>query len=330
MTMGEMGEREFLRSIRDLVSEIDGARLGFDDDASDIPFAGDRSLVINVDTFVGKTDRLPGMTEAQVGRKTAVMALSDLVAKGASPVATMLSLCVPQNFEVPAAQEVVRGFSQYCLKSGIPFIGGDVGSSSDVVVTGVAVGVSPPDGIVTRGGAKVGDIVAVNEKFGLTSVAFEILLNEQKAEADLRSRALAAAYKPDIHYGLVSALVEKGAVTSSMDSSDGLGITLNTMAAHSELSFLIDDLPIADGVADFAQNLGVQERKMVMEGGEEFSLVLTIQEDCWEEALEITRSMHAPIQKIGRVSAGQGVRFKTPEGYVEIPPKGYDNFREWE
>ncbi|MFW9943449.1 MAG: hypothetical protein ACFFB7_00465, partial [Candidatus Sifarchaeia archaeon] len=114
------------------------------------------------------------------------------------------------------------------------------------------------------------------------------------------------------------------------DSSDGLGITLNTMASHSELSFLIHDLPIAEGVADFALALGVQERKMVMEGGEEFALVLTIQEDRWEEALEITRSMHAPLQKIGRVSAGQGVQFKTPEGYFEIPPRGYDNFREWE
>jgi thiamine monophosphate kinase len=102
------------------------------------------------------------------------------------------------------------------------------------------------------------------------------------------------------------------------------------MAAHSDLSFLIDDLPIADGVAGFAQDLGVRERKMVMEGGEEFGLVLTIQEDRWDEALEITRSMHAPLQKIGRVSAGQGVRFKTPKGYVEISPRGYDNFREWE
>jgi len=329
MTMGEIGERQFLRSIRDLVSEIDGARLGFDDDASDIPFTGEKSLVINVDTFVGKTDRLPGMTDAQVGRKTAVMALSDLVAKGASPVATMMSLCVPQDFEVTAAQEVVRGFSQYCLKSGIPYIGGDVGSSSDVIVTGIAIGVAPPDGIVTRGGAKEGDIVAVSEKFGLTSAAFEILLNGKKAEADLKNRALAAAYKPDIQYGLVSALVEKDAVTSSMDSSDGLGITLSTMAFHSRMSFLIHDLPIADGVADFARNIGVQEMKMVMEGGEEFGLAITIREDRWNKALETAQSMHVPLQQIGRVSAGQGVRFKTPDGYIEIPPRGYDNFREW-
>ena len=69
---------------------------------------------------------------------------------------------------------------------------------------------------------------------------------------------------------------------------------------------------------------------MVMEGGEEFVLVLTIREDRWNKALEIAQSMRAPLQRIGRVSAGQGVRFKTPEGYVEIPPRGYDNFREWE
>ncbi|MFQ5831508.1 MAG: thiamine-phosphate kinase [Candidatus Thorarchaeota archaeon] len=330
MTMGEMGERQFLRSIRDLVGEIDGARLGFDDDASDIPFTDDKSLVINVDTLVGKTDWLPGMTEAQVGRKTAVMALSDLIAKGASPVATMLSLCVPQDFEAVAAQELMRGFSQYCLKSRVPFIGGDVGSSNDVILTGVAIGLANPDGIIARGGARSGDIVAVTGKFGLTSVAFEILLNGRKAEDNLKSRALGAAYKPDIHHGFVSALVKKRAVTSSMDSSDGLAITLNTMAAHSKLSFLIEHLPIAEDVTHFAKDIDVQERKLVLEGGEEFILVLTIPHDRWDDALGVARKTHTPLWRIGHAREGEGVQLETSEGYVEIPPKGYDNFREWE
>ncbi|MHA2042786.1 MAG: thiamine-phosphate kinase, partial [Candidatus Thorarchaeota archaeon] len=253
-----------------------------------------------------------------------------IVAKGATPLATLLSMCVPKEFDALAAQELVRGFSQYCVKTGVPFIGGDVGSSSDVVLTGVAVGIAPPEGIVTRGGTKDGDIIAVSGNFGLTSVAFEVLLNGKKADDDLRSKAIGAAYRPDIHFGFVSALAEKGVISASMDSSDGLGITLNTMAAQSGLSFLIENLPTAKGVAQFSKELSIPEWKLVMKGGEEFILVLTIPEAHWDDAYKIARKMHVPLKRIGYASPGEGVFHKTSEGLHEISAVGYDNFREWE
>ncbi|MFX0107259.1 MAG: thiamine-monophosphate kinase, partial [Candidatus Hodarchaeota archaeon] len=284
----------------------------------------------NIDTFVRETDWLPGMTGAQAGRKTAVMALSDIVAKGASPVATLLSMCVPKNYNASEAQEIVRGFSQYCIKSNVPFIGGDVGSSTDIVLSGVALGVAPPDGIVPRGGASDGDIVAVTGDFGLTSTAFRILLQGAQAEEELKSRAIGAAYRPDIHFGFVSALAEQGAITSSMDSSDGLGITLNTIAVQSGVSLLIEYLPVADGVIYFSRNLGIPEWKFVMEGGEEFILVLTVPEERWNDAFAVAQRMHVPLIRIGYASSGKGVHYESSEGFIEIPSSGYDNFREWE
>jgi thiamine-monophosphate kinase len=330
MSTKEIGEREFLRRIRELVDEIADARLGYDEDASDIPISENMNILVNVDTFVRETDWLPGMTEAQAGRKTAVMALSDIVAKGAIPLATLLSLCVPKEFDALAAQEIVRGYSQYCVKKNIPFIGGDVGSANDVVLTGVAIGVAPPEGIVTRGGAKEGDIIAVTGDFGLTAVAFEVLLNRKTADDDLRSRAIGAAYRPDIHFGFVSALAKKGLVSASMDSSDGLGITLNTMAAQSSLSFLIEDLPTTKGITEFSEAHSIPELKLLMEGGEEFILVLAIPESDWDEAYEIAKKMHVPLKKIGYASPGERVHCETSEGRQEISAAGYDNFREWE
>jgi len=183
MKTGELGERGFLASIANYVNMVKGARLDFDEDASDFPISPDQSMVINVDTFVRETDWLPNMTAAQVGRKTAVMSLSDLAAKGAKPVCTMLSLCVPDDYDASEASELVRGFSQYGLKAGIPFIGGDMGMASDVILTGIAMGMAPPNRIVTRRGAKVGDIVAVTGKFGFTSVAYEIYIGRIRDSA---------------------------------------------------------------------------------------------------------------------------------------------------
>jgi thiamine-monophosphate kinase len=330
MKTGEIGERGFLDSISNYVNSVKGAKLGFDDDASDFPITDTQNIVVNVDTFVRETDWLSGMTAAQVGRKTAVMTLSDLAAKGAKPICTMLSLCVPEDFEADEASELVRGFSQYGFKAGIPFIGGDMGMSSDVVLTGVGLGVAPPEGIIPRNGAKPGDIVAVTGYFGLTSVAFEMLLRKKEAESALSKRALLAAYKPAINLDIVPALAKKNAITASMDSSDGLGITLNTIAKLSEVSLVIERLPSAKGVDLFARQNMMDEMRFVMQGGEEFLLVMTIPEDKFEKAQEIAEAKHVPLIDIGYVQKGDRVAYESSEGYVDIPSTGYDNFKEWE
>ncbi|MFX1483971.1 MAG: thiamine-phosphate kinase [Promethearchaeota archaeon] len=330
MKTGEMGERNFLAKISSFVDIPKGATLGFDDDASDIPISDKNNLVVNVDTFVRKTDWLPGMTPAQVGRKTAVMALSDLAAKGAKPLAIMLSLCVPEDYDVEDASELIRGFSHYGLESGIPYLGGDIGMCEDVVLTGVALGLAPPSNIVPRSGAKKGDVVAVTGLFGLTSVAFEILIRGKQAETDLKQDALAAAYRPKINSDFVASLVEKGAITSAMDSSDGLGITLHTLSEMSGCGIVVHKMPIASGVEDFCRDNKLDLTKTVMQGGEEFLLVLTIPSGKFDEAQNVARKKKVFLERIGTVTHEQQLVYKTKDGLVSIPSTGYDNFKEWE
>jgi thiamine-monophosphate kinase len=312
------------------VTRIEDSRLGFDEDASDIPLTDDTSIVINVDTFVGGTDWLPGMSEAQVGRKTAVMALSDLAAKGASPIATMLSLCVPGDQEVSSTEELIRGFSQYCLKVGVPFIGGDVGLSRDTILTGIAIGKATPKGIITRGGCNLGDIIAVTEPFGLTSAAFKILLEGLKSPERLQDLSLQAAYKPNIHPNLVQSLVEEKAISASMDSSDGLAITLNTIASQSGMRIEVDKIPAADGLDKFAKEHNLDLLDLIMNGGEEFSLVLAIPSDMWETATDVARQQHISLLRVGQVCEGEGVVWIDQSAQIEIPARGYDSFREWD
>ena len=211
----------------------------------------------------------------------------------------------------------------------IPFIGGDLGSSSDVVLTGVALGVAPPENIITRGGAQDDDVIAVTGKFGLTSVAYEILLKGRDADDALRNRAIKAAYKPQIIYDFIPALAQKSAITSSMDSSDGLGITLHTMANLSGMGFVVEKLPDASGVESFSRNNLLNTMKMVMQGGEEFILVMTVPNEKWETALDIAQEHKVLLHEIGTVQKGEGVVYESSEGFVEIPSDGYDTFREW-
>jgi thiamine-monophosphate kinase len=270
------------------------------------------------------------MTAAQVGYKTAVMAVSDIVAKGATPRGLMLSLCFPEEYSREEAGETVRGFSQYGLKNGIPFLGGDLGCAEDVILTGVAIGTASPHRIVPRSGTKEGDIIATTGLFGHTAIAYEHLIRGLELDTSLRSVVLAAAYKPKIHHHFVSALAESEAISASMDSSDGLGITLHTMANQSSLTFVLDDLPISTQVWKFAREHNFDEMQLLMRGGEEFTLVITIPPEKWDLASDIARQQSVPLREIGFAKKGEGVVYESSEGFVDVPNAGYDSLRGWD
>ncbi len=330
MKIGEVGERFFLTQLCDLVFQANGSQLGFDEDASDMGLEEGLNIVLNVDTFVSSTDRLPGMSDAQVGRKTAVMTLSDIVVKGARPLITMLSLCISPDHEVNEGIELVRGFSQYCIRNGIRFLGGDTGSAKEVILTGVALGTVEPTQIVKRGGAREGDLIIVTEDFGLTSVAYKMLLENREVSPNLGGRALEAVYRPELYLDLVPALARQHLVTSAMDSSDGLAITLNTMSEHSNMAFIIDRLPIAEGVEEFAVQHELNLLQLVMQGGEEFIPVMTIPPERLAVAKEIARQHRVRLTVIGHVENGTGVYLKSDgEPGMIMLPRGYDKFKEW-
>jgi thiamine-monophosphate kinase len=200
---------------------------------------------------------------------------------------------------------------------------------NDVVLTGVALGTAPPEAIVSRSGAKDGDIVAVTGDFGLTSVAFEILIRGLKADSDLHRDALEAAYRPEIHIDFVPALAKAGAVTASMDSSDGLGITLHSIAKQSGCGVIIDELPINPEVEAFCKDNKLDTMKTIMQGGEEFLLVLAIPSKEYDIAQDVAKKKKVQLRKIGSVTTGEQIMWKTEEGLQNIPSAGYDNFKEW-
>ena len=330
MRINEMGERKFISSIKELVKLVEGARLSFDEDASDIPLDDRTDLVVNVDTFVKSTDWLPGMSAKQAGRKTAVLTLSDLAAKGVQSIATLFSVCIPKDTDVVKVRDIISGFSNFTSKVGVPYIGGDMGSAKDIVLTGVGLGIASPERVITRSGAKVNDIIATTGPFGLTTLAFKMLINGLEVSGQLKEDILKAVYEPDIHLDFISSLAENESVSASMDSSDGLGITLNTMASQSGLCFTIEKLPSSTSIIDFVETHGIDLLDLVMNGGEEFELVLTIPQSKWEIASRIAADQKIKLTSIGHVKKGTGVIWQSKEGEVQVLPTGYDNFREWE
>src|SRR5260370_23176807 len=86
-------------------------------------------------------------------------------------------------------------------------------------------------GIVRRDGARPGEGVVTSGTFGSTAAGLKVLVEGAKAGPGFRKEAVASVYwpKPRLELGLAVS----SHLSSSIDSSDGLAISLHTIAASS-------------------------------------------------------------------------------------------------
>jgi thiamine-monophosphate kinase len=327
MSLSDVGERGLIDFFFTLIDRFPREVLPFGDDAVGIPFGND-ALIIKTDMLVGSSDVPPGMSHWQAGRKAAVMNVSDVVAKGAKPIGAVFALGFPPSTTMDQAGDLVKGLNSGCREYGLYYLGGDTSECSDLVVSGAVFGLAKRNNVVSRKGAKPGDIVAVTGPFGLTAMGFKILLNKLSADPHSKELGLRAIYEPQakMKEGLV--LSERNLVSSSIDSSDGLAWSLYELSKMSGVGFIIDSIPVPKEVQTFAENHGLNYLDLALYGGEEFELVVTVPSAKWNRAVDSVKVVGGTLYPIGTVTEEKYVVLRLPsQAEKRIEPKGYEHFR---
>ncbi len=331
MRLKEIGEKELILKLLKLMENIYGGLLRYDD-VEAIEIYRNILLVLKTDTFVKSSDFLPGMSAEDAGRKFVVMNVSDFAAKGVKPMGMLLSLVSPKEVEVDFILKVYKGIYESCKEYGIKFLGGDTSQGNDLVLSGFLYGLCEKDKLVKRSGAKVGDILATTGKFGKTSVAYQILLRGLDAPDDKVLRnCINAVFRPKARLKEGLTLAERKLVTASIDSSDGLAISLHELSDSSSVGFLIEEIPIAEEAISFAEYHGINLLDLVLYlGGEEYELIVTIPEEKWDEARKLIRSIGGELYYLGRVvPKREGIYLRRGSQKILIERKGWSHFKEW-
>ncbi|NHV61257.1 MAG: thiamine-phosphate kinase [Candidatus Verstraetearchaeota archaeon] len=284
--LGERGVIELIWSIMEKDGHLSGQVLPPSDDASAILLNDGSYLVLKADMFVKMTDAPRGMLPFQMGAKAVTMNVSDLAAKGARPSAFLFSLGLPRNYPQENLRALISGISSAAKGYGAQVLGGDVGEARDLIISGFVVGSTR--NLIKRSGASPGDLVAVTGHFGSTAAAYKILLEGLRAPRSLRRALCRSVYEPRAKPLLGVALAESGAITSSMDSSDGLAFTLNELSKSSRVSFRITNIPISREACEFASIHNISPEDLALYGGEEYELVVTVRRGGWEEAVRLS------------------------------------------
>ena len=318
MKVSEMDERTLVAHIANSLAKkgnnvVAGAG---EDDCAVLDLGGDEYLIVTTDMLHRKTDFPEIMTGWQIGWMSVAVNLSDIAAKGAKPVGVVMAMGLPDDTELSFVEEIVKGMDECAKRFGTEIIGGDTDSHDELTITGTALGTVGKDGLITRSGANVGDITCLTGYTGSAGLALHALLTNTDASDEIM-KALFEPF-PRINEGM--ALTASGAVTSMMDTSDGLAMSLHDIGIASNVGFRIyeNKLPVHPDVKNMLS--GEELLEMALYSGGDFELLFTVA----PEKLELAKKV-CKFTVIGEV-IDSGVVIEKTDGLEKVNARGYGHF----
>jgi len=321
-TLADIGEREAIRSIQRLVTK--GAHdSGIGDDCAALDL-GKEYLLVTTDMMTQRTHILPEMTPYQVGWFLVAINLSDLAAKGGTPLGVVLSLGLPRKTSERYLIDLMRGADACVTRFGTTIVGGDTKENPEITLCGTAFGLVKKTEFMPRLGADPGDIVAVTGTLGKAGAGYYAL---KYGRYQYLAKGLFEPL-PRLKEGRI--LAQRHCVTSSMDISDGLSSSLYQLSEMNHVGFEIDRpaIPITQGITKISKTRkGLDPLEVALQFGGDYELLVTMPEASFEPALKAFRRSGTALTRIGRVTRKREIILINGSWRTTLQNKGYEHFK---
>jgi thiamine-monophosphate kinase len=175
--------------------------------------------------------------------------------------------------------------------------------------------------VLTRSGARPGDLVAVTGSLGSAAAGWHAALNGIDDKDALTAVMLPV---PRVKEGMF--LSENGIATSCMDISDGLSTTADAICRSSGvgMDILLESLPVGKGVENVCGKLGMPATDLILNGGGEYELMFTFGKD----HLRTLHDSDIDMSVIGKVTAGGCANLIAAGKTAKMENRGYEHFTE--
>lgn len=282
-----MKEKEFISIIK---NTLNSPYIG-----DDCAYLKDLGIVITQDSLVEDIHFSTKYTSAfDLGFKSVMVNVSDVVASGAEPKYLTVSLSLPSNVENNFVEEFYKGCKKAC-ESDIQIVGGDITGSDKIYISICAIGKTFGRNISSRKNARIGQKVIVSGVHGSSSAGLKLLLDGNKYPEKFIKTHICPMAQVQFGKDVATTVRESYAM---MDTSDGLMDALSTIANESNVLLDIDfsKIPYDKDIVQFDdwQNL-------VLFGGEDYQILAIV-----------PQSYNGGIE-IGTVKKGLGVDLKFGE-----------------
>ena len=315
-----MSEAEIIERIRQLFPQR-AAKVGIGDDAAVV---GEQ--VITTDLLIEDVDFKRSYPVETIARKSLVVNLSDLAAMGAIPAFAVVGLGIAP-WLLESLDAFLKALADCARKYDIDLVGGDLSRAEKVVVAITATGWVAKRPLL-RSGAKIGERVYVSRPLGASFAGLQLLESGASLERpdlpyawrEFAASAMTRHLDPEPEVALGIALAGIDSVTACIDISDGLSTDLHHLCDASGVGADIerDRIPLFPDLGRAGPALGIDVRRAVLHGGEEYALLFT---SSMRES-ELSGRVGRPVYAIGKIVAERGVRIDGEP----MPAGGFDHF----
>ncbi len=329
MKIKELGEFGLLEELKGLVMEAGVGQgpnllLGIGDDASAWLSSG-RVELLTTDILVeGVHFDLKAITWRELGWKSLAANVSDIAAMGGLPSQAVISLGLPEDVEVEQVLELYQGMIGLAKEFNLLLSGGDLAASPQVVISPAVAGYGKQGQLLTRSGAKPGQLIGVTGYLGSSAAGLRMLQEDLEFSPETALYLRQAHLHPVPRVAEAQELLQEG-IRVAIDVSDGLLADLRHICQASGVmaEIELESLPVHPLVqAAFNEASSI----LALAGGEDYELLFVGEE---EKIQRLRQRMSTPVSIIGRILPGEAGRVQvlhqgTPLGEVE---SGWEHFR---
>ena len=294
--------------------------LGLADDAAILQPPVGRELVLTADAMVAGVHFLPMDPPALIGRKLLRVNLSDLAAKGATPLGYLMTVSAPRETPDAWFAGFAAGLAEDQTEFAIVLLGGDTTATpGPITLSLTAIGHVAPGGAVLRAGARDGDGLWVTGTIG--DGALGLAVAEGRLTDD--SGYLLDRYRlPRPRIGLTAPAF----ASAAMDVSDGLVQDLSHLCRASGVGAEIEvgRLPLSEA----ARRAGREWLEACLTGGDDYELLMAVAPEREHVLFDASAGAGIAVTRIGRFSAGvAGVVVREGQGPpIRFPVTGWSHF----
>jgi len=322
------GEFEIIAKYFAPLAAGSNAARGLTYDAAFVRVGNDEELVITVDALTESVHFMRDDPPGMIGAKALRVNLSDLAAKGATPVGYLLALCLPDWAKDQWIAEFAAGLARDQSEFGVMLIGGDTTSTpGPLTISITALGRLPEGTAVHRSGARPGDLVFVSGTIGDAGAGLRLLKQEPGTPGGADEATLIARYRlPEPRLSVGKRLI--GVANAALDVSDGLIADLNHIAEVSQVHIAVDALrvPLSPALVRLYGD-DMHTRAAAATAGDDYEIAFTAPANASDSVRRIAAETGVAISEIGHVEPGRGIQFLDRDRHpVALRQTGYVHF----
>ena len=286
--------------------------LGPGDDCAVLRPSAGKYMVVTTDELMENTHFLQRFSRPEdLARKLMRVNLSDLASMGlVKPVSCVVGAGLPKGVPAEFLLRFLRTLKKEALRFGISVAGGNLAGAREMHFYMTVWGEAGSKGVVTRYGARPGDLLFNIGPLGEARAGLEILKRGRPEELKKFGRLVRAfwAPKPFLREGAV--LGSRSLASAMLDNSDGLLRSARILSELSGCRVALRAGPELLSPALAAYAGPDRWREYALSGGEDYGLVFAARP---EKAGLVSRLLPGAVM-VGRIEKGRGVAIEGYEG----------------